>query len=116
MRPYLEKAAVFVAPMLYGSGIQNKVLESMSMEVPVVTNNLVADGLFMDSYGEPPVYKAENDDEFAAGLVYLLSNTRERERLAHEGRRFVKNHFNWLRSAQILEKLCEKAVNTSSDV
>ena len=37
MRPYLRQATVAVAPLTYGAGIQNKVLEAMACGTPVVT-------------------------------------------------------------------------------
>ena len=32
-----EKGTVFVAPMFIGSGLQNKLLEAMSMKIPCIT-------------------------------------------------------------------------------
>ncbi|NIW43885.1 MAG: glycosyltransferase, partial [Gammaproteobacteria bacterium] len=36
LRPYIQKATVAAAPILYGVGIQNKVLEAMACGTPVV--------------------------------------------------------------------------------
>ena len=36
LRPYLAQATVAVCPVAYAVGIQNKVLEAMAMQVPVV--------------------------------------------------------------------------------
>jgi hypothetical protein len=112
VRPYLEAASVFVAPLRYGSGIQNKVLEAMAMEVPVITTSLAAAGLQVDGAGgpgrafEPPVIVADGEEQFARRLVALLGQKEERARLAAEGRRFVENHFVWSRSAEKLEEMC----------
>jgi glycosyltransferase involved in cell wall biosynthesis len=106
VRAYLERAAVFVAPLRYGSGIQNKVLEAMAMEVPVVTTSLAAAGLRVDGAGEPPVLVADGEKEFAERVIALLGQKEERHRLAGEGRRFVENHFIWSRSAAKLEEMC----------
>jgi glycosyltransferase involved in cell wall biosynthesis len=38
MRPYLNRATISVAPLLYGAGIQNKVLEAMACATPVVAS------------------------------------------------------------------------------
>ena len=37
VRPHLERAAVFAAPLRVAAGIQNKILEALAMEMPVVT-------------------------------------------------------------------------------
>ncbi|MDZ7360017.1 MAG: glycosyltransferase [candidate division KSB1 bacterium] len=111
VRTYLERAAVFVAPLRYGSGVQNKVLEAMAMEVPVITTSLAAAGLRVDGAGEPPVIVADGEEKFAAAIVTLLGQKEERARLAIEGRRFVEKHFVWPRSAAKLEEMCLAAAH-----
>ncbi|MFQ5605825.1 MAG: glycosyltransferase [bacterium] len=110
LRPYLEKSAVFTAPLRYGSGIQNKVLEALAMELPVVTTSLVAEGLYLDEYGQPPVKQADEPAEFADLTVRLMQKQRERTQLAKASRRFVEKHFNWTTSAKKLEGLCLRAL------
>jgi glycosyltransferase involved in cell wall biosynthesis len=110
LRPYLERAAVCAAPLRFGAGVQNKILEAMAMEVPVVTTSMAAAGLRVDGAEEPPLYVADDDERFAACLVELLQDPRERARLAREGRRFVENHFVWSRQAEKLEEMCREAV------
>ena len=104
--PSMEKAAVFAAPIRFGSGIQNKVLEAMAMEVPVVTRKIVADGLYLDNYGEPPLITAAGDSDFAQRIIWLLNDAKERTRLARAGRKFIENTFNWTKNAKKLETLC----------
>jgi glycosyltransferase involved in cell wall biosynthesis len=116
VRTYLERAAVFVAPLRYGSGVQNKVLEAMAMEVPVITTTLAAAGLRVDGAGEPPVIVADGEEKFAAAVVTLLGQKEERARLAAEGRRFVENHFVWPRSAAKLEEMCLAAAQLNGRV
>ncbi len=115
LRPYLERAAVCAAPLRFGAGVQNKVLEAMAMEVPVVTTSIAAAGLRVDGAEEPPVYIADDKEGFAACLVELLQDSRERARLAREGRRFVENHFVWSRQAEKLEEMCQQAVHQARD-
>ncbi len=111
VRPYLEDAIVFAAPIRYASGTQNKVLEAMAMEVPVVATRLVADGLFQDEYGEPPLLNAKNDKEFVGAIVDLFEDNEGRALLAAEGKRFVTTYYNWSNSAARLEEICQRAVS-----
>jgi len=113
IRPYLERADVFVAPLRFASGVQNKVLEAMSMEVPVVTTPVVAAGLRVDDV-EPQLIIGKNAEEIAAGIVRLLAHTEERARLSADGRRFVEAHCSWSRSAEKLEELCIAAAGHAS--
>jgi polysaccharide biosynthesis protein PslH len=105
VRPYLERADVFVAALRFASGVQNKVLEAMAMEVPVVTTPVVAAGLLIDGVG-PQLVIGENAGEIADGIIGLLVHAEERARLSAEGRLFVEAHYSWSRSADKLEKLC----------
>jgi glycosyltransferase involved in cell wall biosynthesis len=113
IRPYLERAAIFVAPVRFASGVQNKVLEAMAMEVPVVTTSVVADGLRVDGEGEPPVLVADKEKEFAEQILKLLGEQKERSRLAVAGRRFIEQHFVWSRCAETLENMCMAAVGNN---
>ena len=113
VRPYLEEATVYVGPLRFASGIQNKLLEALAMEVPVVTTPIAADGLRVEGGAQPPVLVADGEKEFADAVVYLLRQTKDRSRLAAEGRHFVKNHFNWSHSAKMLEEMCLTAVSPS---
>jgi hypothetical protein len=111
VRPYLERADVFVASLRFASGVQNKVLEALAMEVPVVTTPIVAAGLRVDGI-EPPLVIGRNAEEIAACIVRLLANSEERAHLSTEGRRFVEAHCSWSRSAEKLEKLCRAAAES----
>jgi glycosyltransferase involved in cell wall biosynthesis len=113
IRPYLERADVFVAPLRFASGVQNKVLEAMSMELPVVTTPVVAAGLCVDGM-EPPLVIGKSAEEIAAAIVSLLAHAEERARLSTEGRRFVEAHCSWSRSAEKLEELCATAAGHPS--
>ncbi len=109
MRPYLERATVCAAPLRYASGMQNKVLEALAMQVPVVATTVVSEGLRVNGT-EPPVLAVRSDAEFAAATVHLLRNASDRLTLSMQGRRYVESHFCWARSAEKLERLCMDAV------
>jgi len=109
VRPYLERAAVFAAPIRYGAGIQNKVLEALAMELPVVASPLAAEGLRTERGNLPPVDVARDADGMAALIVTRL-------RLAAEGasaepalRAYVAEHFDWGRNAARLGEILEDA-------
>ncbi|UCE03525.1 MAG: glycosyltransferase [Candidatus Latescibacterota bacterium] len=105
MRPYLERAAVFVAPLRFAAGMQNKVLEAMAMQMPVVATPVVADGLRTGSE-DAPVRVADDILEFAEATVHLLKHSAQRDAVAMQARRFVEKHFSWKNSARLLEQMC----------
>jgi glycosyltransferase involved in cell wall biosynthesis len=57
---------------------------------------------------------ASTVEEFTHAILDLLNDTEEQHRLAREGRAFVEENFNWSRSAQKLEQLCQEALLAQS--
>jgi glycosyltransferase involved in cell wall biosynthesis len=103
VRPYLERASVFAAPLRFGAGIQNKVLEAMAMEVPVVASTLAADGLRLDEGSSPPIEIADDPATVAAGIVRHLRAAEAGAAPAGDERRFVSSYFSWEASGAVLE-------------
>ena len=75
--PDLNRAAVAIAPLRYGSGMKGKVVEAMSYGVPVVTTSIGAQGLHLTSGVHAIV--ADQPTEFASGVTALLTDP-ERQR------------------------------------
>ena len=107
VRPYLEQAAVFVAPVRFGAGIQNKLLEALSMEVPVIASPLAADGLKTEDGEAPPVQIADTPGDYAEAILQQLLVRRSRPAPASEGRCYVKRHFSWATSGARLNAIIE---------
>jgi glycosyltransferase involved in cell wall biosynthesis len=93
MRTYLRKASVAVVPVVYGAGIQNKVLEAMACGTPVVTSDKTT-GSLQPGY-EDALRVAKDAESFALSALRLLDDAAERARLSKSGRRYVEAHHDW---------------------
>jgi sugar transferase (PEP-CTERM/EpsH1 system associated) len=93
VRPYYRESAVCVAPLRIARGIQNKVLQSMALGVPVVATSAAARGL----EARPQDHLLVEDDpaRFAAAVVGLLADREGRGRLAERARGFVEREHAW---------------------
>jgi sugar transferase (PEP-CTERM/EpsH1 system associated) len=107
VRPYLERATVFAAPLRFGAGIQNKLLEAMAMEVPVVASPMAADGLRTESGQHPPVLVAPDRKQFVEMVVQQLRQRASQPAPDAKARQFVQEHFVWSRSAEALERIVQ---------
>ena len=107
LRPYLAQASVAVCPALYAVGIQNKVLEAMAMETPVVCTSAAFAGLEAQRGKEALV--ADGPEAFATQILRTCSNPILAERLSNAGRRYVETHHSWEASARRLVKVYERA-------
>jgi polysaccharide biosynthesis protein PslH len=112
LRPYLESAAVFVAPLRFASGMQNKILEAMAMELPVVTTPVAAEGFSVDGDEKPPLLVGSHAHEIAAHITSVIRDPRTAQRLGAEGRHYVLRHCDWERSARMLDHLCRQVAMT----
>lgn len=93
VRPYLSHADVVVAPMRMGRGIQNKVLEAMSMARPTVASGRAVRGFGAEQV--PGVMVADHAKDFARRVIDLLSDDLAASRSGHAAREFVLSRFSW---------------------
>ena len=99
-------ASVVVAPLRFGAGTQNKVLEAMAMGIPVVCSNIGFAGLGIQS-GEGAVMQTD-PDAFANSVFTILSSETERRRMGAEGIQVIKSRFDWDAIALRLEGYFEQ--------
>jgi thymidylate kinase len=109
LRPGLERAAVFCAPLRFGAGIQNKLLEALAMQLPVVAGKVAAEGLRVDG-AETPLLVADDDESLAAAIADLLTDPARRAELGAAGRTYVQTHFSWERSVAAVDAALRNAV------
>lgn len=86
-------ASVVVAPLRFGAGTQNKVLEAMAMGVPVVSRNIGFNGLNITS-GEGVVLALETE-AFAGACIRLLQSEQHRREVGQAGKKVVREQFDW---------------------
>lgn len=110
VRPYLEQASVFVAPLRFGAGIQNKLLEALAMELPVVASPLAADGLRTAGGECPFAQTADTPEQYAALITAAL---RQENTPVSAAREFIRNHFVWKRSGEQLNQIFEDLARRS---
>jgi len=101
VRPYLDRASVFVCPMRKGAGIKNKILQAWAMAKPVVATSIAAGGLSATP-GENIVI-ADEPRSFAHQVNCLLQNPELRQVLGQRGRETVLRDHTWQRQVQLLE-------------
>lgn len=97
------RGMVFAAPLRIGTGLQNKLLEAMSMEVPCVTSSLANNALGATPNVE--LFVCDTDEAFADALVKIIDEPQLRERLSRDGRSFVQANYSWTNACQKLSDL-----------
>ena len=97
--PYLQRATVFVAPILSGGGTRLKLLEAMAAGKAIVTTSIGAEGI----EGENNIHflLADSNKEFANSTVRLLENETLRILLGKNAREKAMLKYDW-------KKICNK--------
>lgn len=106
LRPYLQRAALAVAPITYGAGIQNKVLEALACATPMVASPLAVSALKIRRDEE--ILVADEPLTFARQVLTLLADPALRRSLGQAGRRFVEREHSWNAAAAHLEQIYQQ--------
>lgn len=84
---------VFVSPIFTGIGQQNKILEAMAMEIPVITTSTVNNAIGAEDGKN--ILIADNKDEFYYSISKILHDPILEQSIGEEGRRFILENYNW---------------------
>jgi len=106
IRDSYASARIFIAPMRIGTGLQNKLLEAMAMEMPCITSIMANQALGAKENEE--ILIGTTAQEYANHIGRLMQDTEYAGTLAWNGHRFVKKVFSWEHSAETLENLFNK--------
>jgi glycosyltransferase involved in cell wall biosynthesis len=82
-----------VAPLDVATGIQNKVLESFALGLPMVLSKSAARGLLPASAGA--YVTAETPRQWAQAVLELSACSDATQRMAQQARAYVEQHHNW---------------------
>lgn len=114
MAAVMSEATVLAAPLVYAAGIQNKVLEAMARAVPVVTSSSACAAL--DAVPGADVVAADDDGDFADGVVRMLDDRGYRDAVGAAGRRYVEQHHHWtVLAARLLDVYAEARARHRSE-
>ncbi|MBV5298095.1 MAG: TIGR03087 family PEP-CTERM/XrtA system glycosyltransferase [Rhodoferax sp.] len=93
VRPYLQHAAVVVAPLRVSRGIQNKILEAMAMARPVVASTSCVEAI--NAHADRELMAATSASDFIAQIGSLLRDPLRSTEMGQAGRQRVLQHYSW---------------------
>ena len=110
IRTAYASSRVFIAPMRIGTGLQNKLLEAMSMGLPAITSPL-ANASLGAKPGEE-ILVGSNANELAQHIITLLTDKEKAESLAQAGFDFTNRVYDWGKATERLEEAMRKQLNS----
>lgn len=97
--PYLQKASVFLAPLLSGGGTKLKVLEAMAVGKAIVTTSFGIKGI--EGVDGEHYIVANTELEFAEAVVKLLRNDTLNISMGKRARKLIEEKYDY-------DRICEK--------
>ena len=108
IRDAYAQSRIFIAPMRIGTGLQNKLLEAMSMGLPAITTPLANGSLGAENGKE--ILVGSNAEELAQHIITLLTDNDKAKQIAQAGFDFTNRVYDWGKATQIMEEAMKDAV------
>ncbi len=109
LEPLRQRATLFVAPLVGGSGTPIKVLEAMAAGIPVVASPAAVAGL--DQLPPEALAIARSTEEWVEAVAALLRNPRQAHEQAQVAFHWVKSRHKLSQAARVFENLLSRAAH-----
>lgn len=93
VRPYIEKAAVYVCPIMNGGGTKLKVLDALAMGKAIVAHPIACEGIEVKD-GDTVLY-ATNPEMFVSKIQYLFKNEEQCATIGKQGRLLAEKVYSF---------------------
>ena len=103
VREYLTRGCIFITPMISGTGIKNKILEAMSMQLPVISTSIGISGI--NAEDSVNYLLSDSSEDFKNNILLLAKNSDLRETIGNNARLFVENNYSWKTSMENVDKI-----------
>jgi len=110
IRPSLHRATVAAVPLIYGAGIQNKLLEAMACGTPVVATSRAVAALEVQPGRDLLV--ADEAEGFARRILQLINDPQSRVKIGEAGKAYVEKNHHWGNIAASLERIYHGVVDS----
>jgi polysaccharide biosynthesis protein PslH len=107
----IRSGKVYVCPVEYGTGMRIKILEAMALGMPIATFPVNIEDIPIVSGKH--LFVAEDFSELVRRTLELLEDERLREVFAKEARELVLSSFSWDKTAAMMLKMFEDAIERS---
>ena len=110
VRPYIERAQIYLCPMRDGGGTRLKILDALAMCRPIVATTMALEGIAVTP--EREVLIANTPAEFVSQIERIVKNPEFGRELAVNGRAYVERHFSWAVIRDNMRMAFESAINS----
>jgi glycosyltransferase involved in cell wall biosynthesis len=110
VRDYIEKATVYVCPIMDGGGTKLKILDALAMEKPIIAHKIASEGINVTDGLD--ILLADQADEYAELIVRLIESSTERVSLGKAARKLALEHYDYTSIGKSLSDYYVKLVGS----
>lgn len=105
VRAYLQYASVVVAPLRIARGVQNKILEAMSMAKAVVASATCVQAI--NANDGVDIISADSPEDFINKICFLVDNPNIAAKIGSSARSTILNNYSWAFHLEKMDKYLE---------
>jgi len=109
-KPYLDKAAVSVAPLRYGGGMKGKVNEALAHGIPVVATSIGAQGFEVENGKQ--MFVEDEPGKFADSVIELLNNPDKQRSMGLAGQKLNES----ICSPEVVREMINKVMDKAMEI
>lgn len=107
-----EGALAGICSVRLAAGVQNKILEYLSMGIPAITTSIGLEGL--EATPESDILIADSPEEFVEKVEFLKKNHIASKKIAQNGRIYVEKHHSWGNKLDALVAEVDQLINSNT--
>lgn len=106
----MSTADIAVVPLARGAGTRLKILDYLSVGLPIVTTKKGIEGIAAKN-GEHAIIVDDVNEKFIDAIMHLVNIKEERERIGANARRLAEEEYDWDKIGEKLDKLYRDILN-----
>jgi glycosyltransferase involved in cell wall biosynthesis len=99
---FIESKAISIAPLLSGSGIRIKIIESMALGKAVISTSIGAEGI--NYTNKQNILIADTPEEFVQAIQFLFNDPVQTKRIGDNASKLIRQQHD---SKKIIEQLVQ---------
>ena len=106
VRPYLDRAAIYVCPITDGGGTKLKILDALAMGKAIVADPVACEGIEVTE--NKNVLFASSPRQYVEKIQFLLKNPDIRKEVGESARQLILKSYAYLNIGKKLSQIYEK--------
>tara|TARA_R110000868_G_scaffold40342_26_gene139300 strand:+ start:674 stop:1888 length:1215 start_codon:yes stop_codon:yes gene_type:complete len=93
IKPYFDKANIFVAPFRIARGVQNKILQAFACGLPVIATSMGAEGIRCQA--KQDILLADTPDQYIDKIRLLITDEQKYHSLSENALATITQNYSW---------------------